>query len=232
MDTFVEYQDINYTDTADVNRFKQLKLQASLSPAEALELNALAAKFVSKVPSAYSFNHLSDAIVGIENHYIGEQQAWQQIKDEALGLIDGINQDISDFHNGISVAVAALHAQYNAMFATLEIQGFSTVNTFFDDWSVKRGCEYTHTVVKSGGKISQINSVIKVTFLNFNLAESMTVINRASNGDINSVVETVTFHPWQNVDGSRIVDFPDFTIKNTTDMTQYKTNGVIKESIT
>lgn len=70
IDTFIELSEVIASDSANITRYQQLLMQATLTSAEQTELNNLKTTLDNKIVSSEHFNYLQDCISNLEDYFL------------------------------------------------------------------------------------------------------------------------------------------------------------------
>ena len=111
-----------------------------------------------------------------------------------------------------------LRREIHEMILSMETGSFTLFNHNFDDWSVRRGCDYTHVF-----GATSVTSTIRVVALNFVLATKTTTFNADG-----SILVSITFGPWTHTEGNVTVETRSITI---TQRTVFNADGSIRSEI-
>lgn len=111
-----------------------------------------------------------------------------------------------------------LGTEFRNLFLAMETGTFALINHNFDDWSVRRGCDYTTTF---GTNV--ITSTIRVVALNLTLATRTTNFNADG-----SILTTITFGPWSHTEGSVTVETRQITMSQ---RTIFNADGSIRSEV-
>jgi len=138
------------------------------------------------------------------------------------------NEQVARFNASFAQHQSWLNGQQNIfqnlgdeirnLILALETGSFALINNNFDDWSVRRGCDYT-TVFGT----NTITTTIRVVALGFNLATRTTSFNADG-----SILTSITFGPWTHTEGNVTIETRQVTMSQ---RTIFNSDGSIRSEI-
>jgi|GEM_PF-1561127 len=143
------------------------------------------------------FNQQRAAWQTQQNNWIAQQNQWTA---EQRQLFETLGREIRE------------------LIIAMETGSFTLFNHNFDDWSVRRGCDYS-TVFTA----SVITTAIRVVALNFILATRTTTFNADG-----TILTSITFGPWTHTEGNVTTETRQITI---TQRTIFNADGSIRSEV-